>query len=260
MFHPGCGLLRLAEGGAVVDRLGIKDDQIGEPTFAHHAPLLQTETLRRESTQLVNSLFQCQELVVAHPRAKDTRGRSILARVDHTVGLIDAVGADHVAWVLDEGRNRFVLSPVKDQQHRQILLSHQVEQRLRRRQFHRFDVLSQRLALIDRVGLAQHPGDVDGVEVIAGVLQGMDTAGAHARVVQLLNHAEGAIAPNFIRQQEIEHGRAGHIRIDVKREGNFLARLLDESHNLIRFAWRPRFEVRNVDRHAGTLSNRQRLA
>ncbi len=216
VFDAGGELAGIRQSGAIDDSLRIEDDDVGEVFFADEAPVGDLESGCGAAREFGDDFLKGVEPLVTNERSEKAIGGAEHAGVDVAIFLFDGIRADEAAIVLQHGPTPRIIAFVEDEEDGEAFFDEEIHQGVFRRETGFGDVLAEELALVTRVFLARDPGDMKFVEGEAIVVESAAKAAADTRVVEFSECCEGAIVPDFVGEEEIEHRRAGEIGIAVE--------------------------------------------
>jgi hypothetical protein len=116
VFDAGGELAGLGEGGVVGDLVGFEDDDVREMVFANEAPFRNLKSFSGATREFGDDFFEDEEFVVAHEGAEETVGGSEHTGVDVTSLLVDGIGANEAALMLEHGPAPWVFPFVKNEE------------------------------------------------------------------------------------------------------------------------------------------------
>lgn len=247
VFDAGRELAGLSEGGVVGDLVGFEDDDVREMVFANEASFGDLESGGGPAGKFGDDFLKREEFVVAHEGAEETVGGAEHAGVDVTSLLVDGIGADETAGVLEHGPAPGVFAFVKNEENRKAFLNQKIEKSIFGGEAGFGDVLAEQFPLMRGVFFAGDPGDVDFVEGEAVVVERAAEAAADQGIVEFFQGGERTIGPDLIGEKEVEHRRTGEVGVAVEGEVDIATGFIDQLQERLDEFWTGGLEVGNME-------------
>ena len=117
-----------------------------------------------------------------------------------------------------------VVAVVEDEEDRQVFLDQQVAERVGRGGIGLLDVFVYGAANKAGVVPPRQPGNGHPVEGVGVAVEDAGEAAADRGIVEFGQDAQRAVLPYLVGQHEVEHGRAGQVRVHIEAEVHLVDR------------------------------------